>query len=57
MTQGNPDYLALMRTLVSVEVKKVQAIADVDTLLREKGRALANPLQFAERLRSAELCY
>jgi hypothetical protein len=51
--KGNADYLALVRVLVSLELKKIQAVSDIDTLLREKARALASPLQFAERLRWA----
>jgi ZZ-type zinc finger-containing protein 3 len=49
--KGNPDYLALVRVLVSLELKKVEAVSDIDTLLREKAQALSSPLQFAERLR------
>ena len=53
--KGNTDYLALIQCLVRLENKKIQAIADIDTLLREKERALDSPLQFAEKLRSVWL--
>jgi hypothetical protein len=49
--KGNTDYLSLVRALVRLEAKKVQAILDIDNLLRERARALLSPLQFVEELR------
>lgn len=53
--KGNQDYLQLMKTLAHLEAIKVQTIQDLDLLYAEKKRALRNPTDLCEKLRSGEI--
>lgn len=52
--KGNQDYLALLKTLSVLEAQKVQTVKDIDILLEAREKAMADPIQFVEKLQRGE---
>ena len=50
--RDNPDYLAIMKTLVILSAQKVQATKDIDSIVAAEKKALADPLEFLEKLKN-----
>lgn len=52
--KDNSDYKNLLEAIVILEAQKAQAVKDMETLVKIKEEALANPFDFLERLRKKE---
>lgn len=48
--KGNPDYQALLKSIVLLEAQRIQAIKDIDKLHTCKEGALKDPIKFVEKL-------
>ncbi|ESO98939.1 hypothetical protein LOTGIDRAFT_187172 [Lottia gigantea] len=52
--KGNPDYQSLLKTICILESQRIQAVKDIDTLRKKQREALADPINFVEKLQKAE---
>lgn len=52
--RGNPDYLAMLKTMAVLEAQRMKAIQDLDRLLEAQETALGNPIEFVEKLQRKE---
>lgn len=50
--RDNPDYLAIMKTIVILSAQKVQATKDIDSIVAAEKKALDDPLEFLEKLKN-----
>lgn len=48
--KGNHDYQIMLRTIALLEAQRIQAVKDLDQLFKAEEEALANPIQFVEKL-------
>ena len=52
--RGNPDYLAVLKTLAILEAQKVQAVKDLETLQDARKNAVNDPLTLVSKLQQGE---
>ncbi|KAJ8667294.1 hypothetical protein QAD02_008956 [Eretmocerus hayati] len=53
--KANKDYRELLRTIVTLQAQRSQAIRDLDTLLVEKRNALSDPIGYVAKLQAGKL--
>lgn len=52
--KGNKDYRVLMKTLVTLEAQRVQAVKDLDQLILERKKARRDPIGFVGKLQNSQ---
>ena len=52
--RGNPDYLAVLRTLAILEAQKIQAVKDLETLQDARTSAIKDPLTLISKLQNGD---
>ena len=52
--RGNPDYLAVLKTLAILEAQKVQAVKDLEILQDARKNAVSDPLTLVSKLQQGE---
>lgn len=53
--RGNKDYCDLLKYIVKLEAQKVKALKDIEDLAETQTRALNDPLEFIEEMKSGNL--
>ncbi|KAM3966645.1 ada2a-containing complex component 1 [Aphomia sociella] len=53
--RGNKDYCNLLKYIVKLEAQKLQALQDVENLAEAQNKALENPIQFVQDLKSGNI--
>ncbi|XP_059476936.1 ZZ-type zinc finger-containing protein 3 [Neocloeon triangulifer] len=52
--KGNKDYRRLLRTILTLQVQREQAIKDIDKLHEAQKRALESPIEFVNKIAKGE---
>ncbi|XP_006813850.2 ZZ-type zinc finger-containing protein 3-like [Saccoglossus kowalevskii] len=52
--KGNKDYRLLLRTLVTLEGQRIQAVQDLETLFENQQKSICQPIEFVQRLQCKE---
>lgn len=52
--RGNPDYLAVLKTLAVLQAQKVQAVKDLESLQVARNNAVKDPLLLISKLQNGE---
>lgn len=52
--KGNHDYQMMLRAIATLEAQRIQAVKDLDRLYEGQKEALADPIQFVERLQRGQ---